>query len=251
MERCRLCSGEASEIFRLPVLGKYDVPYYRCADCGSIQTEKPYWLGEVYGDPIQPEDHEYLRRNLWILSNVNLMLDVLKVPKEAVILDFGGGLGIIPRLLREYGRNAYNFDTYTASPFRDVTWNGEKPTMVINSELFEHLPNPAQDIEGIFQDSPEFVYTHTWRYRGEDASWPYFGPDHGGHVFFYTDRAMEKIAARFGYHVFMPNELDTIFSRAPLTGVQRRLIGAGFNNKIPRKVISKGLKAVRKMVPSL
>jgi len=251
MEPCRLCQAEAEEIFRLPILGKYDVRYFRCSDCGSIETEKPYWLNEVYTDPIQPEDREYLRRNIWIFDNVMLLLDVLKIPADAVILDFGGGLGIVPRLLREHGRNAYNFDAYAVSPFRDVTWNGDKPTMVINAELFEHLPEPAQDIEGIFRDTPDFVYTRTWRYRGEKPDWPYFGPEHGAHVFFYTDRAMEKIAERFGYHVFMPNELDTLFARRQLTGLQRRLIGAAFNNKIPRRVIRKGLKGARRLVPSL
>ena len=45
---CRLCSGETSFVFNHKVLNKFDVKYYRCSNCESLQTEKPYWLDEAY-----------------------------------------------------------------------------------------------------------------------------------------------------------------------------------------------------------
>jgi len=45
---CRLCGGEARLYGGRSVLGKYEVAYYECGQCGSLQTEEPYWLEEAY-----------------------------------------------------------------------------------------------------------------------------------------------------------------------------------------------------------
>jgi hypothetical protein len=75
--RCRLCDAESSFVFTLPVLGRYQVQYYQCRRCGSLQTEEPYWLPEAYGDDVHPEDRGYLKRNLLVYENMKFMLRVL------------------------------------------------------------------------------------------------------------------------------------------------------------------------------
>src|SRR5579863_2195804 len=46
---CRLCHGATEFAYRTLVLAKYEVSYYCCGQCGSLQTEWPYWLPETYG----------------------------------------------------------------------------------------------------------------------------------------------------------------------------------------------------------
>ena len=234
---CRLCGGDSEKQFRHRVLGKYDVDYFQCKSCDSIQTEQPYWLGEVYTSDIQPEDSEYLARNLNVFRIVRHYLKNLGLKSDAVVLDFGGGLGIVPRLLREHGVNAYNYDTYTKSPFADVAWDGTPPDFIVSSEVFEHLPDPAAEVASIFAHNPDYVYVRTWRYFGQGKDWDYIGPEHGAHVFFYTDKAMHYIAEKYGYSVVLPNAVDALFCKTPLTGFQKRFVVGGLESRAARLVL--------------
>ena len=239
---CRLCGGDSEKQFQHHVLGKYDVDYFQCKSCDSIQTEQPYWLGEVYTSDIQPEDSEYLARNLNVFRIVRHYLKNLGLKPDAVVLDFGGGLGIVPRLLREHGVNAYNYDTYTKSPFADVTWDGTPPDFIVSSEVFEHLPDPAAEVASIFAHNPDYVYVRTWRYFGQGKDWDYIGPEHGAHVFFYTDKAMRYIAEKYGYSVVLPNAVDALFCKTPLTGFQKRFVVDGLESRAARLVLKVAAK---------
>jgi len=44
---CKICSSNSSHIFSHDVLKKYNVKYFKCENCGFIQTENPYWLEEL------------------------------------------------------------------------------------------------------------------------------------------------------------------------------------------------------------
>ena len=239
---CRLCGAAARLSFTQEFLGKYPVGYFICSDCGSVETEPPYWLEEAYAVDVLAEDTEYLSRNVLTAQYTHFLLEFLQIPRSAAVLDFGGGLGLNARLLREQGRNAYCYDTYTTSPFADVRWpeDGTKPEVVTAFEVFEHLPNPAQDLVKIFEWQPAHVYVRTWRYSGQGPDWEYFAPDHGEHVFFYTDAAMEKIARRFGYSVILPSHVDAVFSREPIPPLQRRALTAALTEKhLQRRIFSR------------
>ena len=92
---CRLCSSETAFQFRKTILQKYDIAYYECAGCGSLQTEVPYWLDEA-----------------WVVDSVRAPLSL--VPRLAATTPLGwilllrlvphGGLGrqrLVP-LIRRY-----------------------------------------------------------------------------------------------------------------------------------------------------
>lgn len=239
---CRLCGEATDKAWQHRVLGKYDVDYFQCGNCESIQTEAPYWLDEVYTSDIQPEDDGYLTRNLNVFRIVDFYLKNLKLKADAVVLDFGGGLGIVPRLLREHGVNAFNYDTYTKSPFADVAWDGTPPDFIVSSEVFEHLPDPAAEVASIFGHEPDYVYVRTWRYFGQGKDWDYIGPEHGAHVFFYTDKAMRFIAAKYGYELILPGDGDALFCKRPLTTFQKRVVVRSLDSRAARivtKLVSK------------
>ena len=37
------------------ILKKYKVNYWRCQNCGFIETDTPYWLDESYSDAFVPD----------------------------------------------------------------------------------------------------------------------------------------------------------------------------------------------------
>ena len=45
-----MCNSNSDFVFSNKVLGKYDVAYYKCSNCESLQTETPYWLDEAYAE---------------------------------------------------------------------------------------------------------------------------------------------------------------------------------------------------------
>jgi len=214
-------------------MGKYDVGYFRCVRCGSLQTEEPYWLDEAYTADVPEEDAAYLSRNLEVARHVKLMLHLFGVPKSATVVDFGGGLGIVARLLAESGWTTFVHDKFTTSPFPGMKWTGtERADFILASEVFEHLPNPAQDLEEVFRLQPRFVYVRTTRYRHEGPDWFYLAPETGQHVFFFTDEAMRMLPSQYDYHVTLPTSEDAVFSKAPLGPIR----GLGLKTVLSRKL---------------
>lgn len=217
-DRCRLCGSCAEHAFTARVRGKYDVAYSVCTTCRSCQSEKPYWLKECYATDITGSDTNYLSRNLRSYAHTIFLYRLLALPKGAPIIDFGGGLGVLARLLSERGLLAYSADAYSRSPFQVDAPARLKPAMVTAVEVFEHLPEPAADLAAIFNSGAECIYVSTEIYRGQGSDWWYFSFENGEHVFFYSPAAMRLIAHRFGYSVTEINGRATLFTKTALPG---------------------------------
>ena len=53
---CKVCQHEAKLFDENVILEKYKISYYQCPVCGTIFTEKPYWLEESYSEAIAQTD---------------------------------------------------------------------------------------------------------------------------------------------------------------------------------------------------
>jgi Methyltransferase domain len=240
--RCRLCSAATEEQFQLNVLHRHSVTYSRCVSCGSLQTEEPYWLHESYTADVPDEDPAYLYRNLEVARNTRLMLHLFGLPRSATVLDFGGGLGIVARLLVESGWRAFVHDTFTDPPFPGLKWTGDAADFILSSEVLEHLTDPATELDALFRLKPTFIYVRTSRYNGEGSDWYYLVPETGQHIFFYTDEAMRMIAQKYGYQVWLPTSTDAIFSKTGLNLLQRAALKALLSRGFHRlKVAAAGM----------
>ena len=81
-----------------------------------MQTEKPYWLEEAYSTPIAAEDTGILKRNY---DNRIIASAVIEgfFNAGAQFLDYGGGWGILTRLMRDDGYDFYLMDKYSENLF--------------------------------------------------------------------------------------------------------------------------------------
>lgn len=217
---CRLCGGAATHAFRLTVLAKYDISCAVCPDCGSLQTEPPYWLAEAYAAP--SIDPGAARRTLDCYVLVDVVARIFKCRK---LLDFGGNTGLLCRLLRDREYAAYCFDRYvTATYARQFTGSpADRYDLVSAFEVIEHFERPATDLEQIFGPRPRIVLLSTELFSGQGADWWYLAPREGQHVFFYSEKAIRLIAAGFGYDVIFGRTF-VLFSRDPFSALQRMLI---------------------------
>jgi methyltransferase family protein len=220
--RCRLCGQETAFVFKQRVIDRYDVAYFVCDGCGSLQTEFPHWLGEAYSDAVMSIDPGAAQR---VLDNFVLTRVIARLFDCRRILDYGGGAGLLCRLLRDVGWDAYSFDRYASPSYATgfTATPSENFDLVTAYEVLEHIAEPAKDLGEIFAGGPRVVLASTYIYNGQGSDWWYLAPEEGQHVFMYSSKALDLIATRFGYRVHIYNGFF-IFCREPLTAMQSRVL---------------------------
>ena len=199
---CRLCGGVAAFSFMATVLSKYRIAYFKCIDCDSLQTEPPYWLDEAYDGHLGHLDLGVVQRNL---TNQAACYLVAKLWGLRNTLDYGGGDGLLCRMIRDHGVNCYVWDKY-GSPVYAQTFTApdfSTPDLIVSFEVFEHFSRPNDDLVEIFGRGSSLILASTGLYRGQGADWFYLSLPSGRHVFFYSPKAIHLIAERFGYRAFI------------------------------------------------
>ncbi len=229
---CRLCGGNTEFAFSGTVLGKYAINYWRCLHCRSLQTDEPYWLSESYKSVHSATDTGMVARTWQMARTASLMLRLAGTGPHAVCLDWGGGNGLFCRMMRDQGFNFYNDDKY-ADPFYCHGFTrrqcGGQPIDVITSfEVFEHLPNPANDLAQIEKLNPKLWIFSTQLYSSQDCTWKYLAPDTGRHVFFYSGEALSLFASARGYRFLRGREMH-LFIRQSDNGL--------LQDPLPRKAV--------------
>ncbi|MGX0978887.1 hypothetical protein ACSSVY_004632 [Roseovarius sp. MBR-51] len=236
---CRLCGEEAQRAFSLPFFKRFDVSFYRCSGCKSLQTEEPHWLGETYSGSLPGEDLGAVARCQRAQVTVFYLSRMLQLGRTAKVLDFGGGNGLLVRMLRDIGIDArlsdkYSQNTYAAG-FEDEV--SQSYDIILATEVFEHLPNPIDDLREIFKRDPKILFATTILYEGQDKNWSYLCPNSGGHVFFYSEAALEHIGRHFGYNVVWRSP-NIVFSKAKIGYFQRIFIRRVLFGGKPRKLLN-------------
>ncbi|MDJ0689875.1 MAG: methyltransferase domain-containing protein [Xenococcaceae cyanobacterium MO_188.B32] len=215
---CRLCEGKAVYLFSKKLLQKYEVAFFRCHQCKSLQTEAPYWLDEAYAGLRSIPDIAAVERVQKLQLIVYFVAKIFGLSPNDKILDWGGGDGLLVRMLRDLGLDAYLLDKYItnryAVGFEDRLSQHYK--MITCFETWEHFSNPKIEIEKQFQRQPEIIFLSTSIYKSQGINWNYLTPLSGRHVFFYSKTAMEWIAHQFGYEFLNYNNFS-IFYKSHLT----------------------------------
>jgi Methyltransferase domain len=219
---CRLCHGPTALAHKVLVLAKYDVSYYRCQKCGSLQTEYPYWLAESYADAQASIDPGSARR---VLDSYILVEMVARIFACRKLLDFGGNTGFLCRLLRDRGYDAFTFDRYVTSIYAPhfLGRPSEPHDLVSAFEVMEHFTNPAIDLDQLFRARPRIVLATTELFSGQSAAWWYLAPREGQHVFFYSANAARFIADQYGYHLYIGRGF-LLFSDTSVSFVKRQIM---------------------------
>lgn len=223
---CKICDGQTVFFAKSTILGKYEIDYFRCSRCGFIQTEKPYWLGEVYAEAINLSDIGLLTRNVRLSRLTKTLICTLFDP-EGKFLDYGGGYGVFVRMMRDLGFDYYRFDKYCQNLFAkgfDVTEEMENFTLITAFELFEHLVDPVSMVEELLQKSTTIFFTTELVPKSTPLpnQWWYYCLDHGQHISFYTLHSLRLLADRFslnlysnelGYHLMTDRKLSPFLFR--------------------------------------
>jgi hypothetical protein len=200
-ERCRLCGGAAFPFGSARLLASLEVSYHRCEACGFVQTEEPYWLEQAYEQPISKIDLGIVSRNIALGDMASTVISML-LDSRGRFLDWGGGYGILVRLMRDRG-----YDFYWRDPFCDnlfaqgFEWtDGTRAELVTAFEVLEHLPRPVDDVARMADVTDNLLVSTLLlpEPAPAPADWWYYAPETGQHVSFYSRRSLTVLAAQLG-----------------------------------------------------
>lgn len=237
--KCKICKNYSPQYGEGLILNKYHVKFYKCNDCGFIQTESPFWLNESYEEAITKSDVGLISRNIEMAEFTKLFIISSFNPKDRFV-DYGGGFGIFARIMRDWGFDYYRYDPYCKNLFSDIFDANKKSKYGLLSawEVFEHLINPLESIEDMLSFSQNILFSTKLLpvIPKTIGDWWYYGLDHGQHISFYSIKTIEKIAQKFN--------LRFHFSKNSI-----HFIGKDELNKlIVNILISKRLKIFRKIL---
>lgn len=223
---CRLCGQGTRKVFTAQVLGKYQVEYRQCENCGLLQTERPYWLEEAYSHEVNPFDTHLVVRPIAQSREVSTLI-LTFFDRYARFVDYGGGFGIFTRLMRDRG-----FDYFWMDPFgqnlmaQGFEYDGSGHVEAVSSfEIFEHFAEPREEIAKIMRISNTLIFSTELLPNAvpRPSEWWYYGLEHGQHVAFYSRKTMEYLAREYGLNYYRFGSVQLLVPQ-PLSRTKLRLL---------------------------
>lgn len=208
-QRCPICASNMEKLFSTTVLLKYDVDYFRCLDCGLIQTEQPYWLDEAYDSAITDLDVGLVQRNLELSEKVSWIIDRYFDTRQR-FLDFAGGYGLFVRLMRDKGFNFSHHDDFCDNLFAkyfslsDLDNADLQFELVTAFEFFEHVSDPIIHCKKMLSLSDSILFTTELApdYIKSVDDWWYFIQETGQHITFYSRQSLILLAQKMGADLY-------------------------------------------------
>jgi hypothetical protein len=241
MITCKICGASSTPLFETKILNKYDAAYNRCTDCGFIQTDEPFWLAEAYSSAINDIDLGPVNRAITFAPIVEGVI-LTQFDARGKFLDFGGGYGLFVRVMRDRGFDFSWLDAHCENIFaRHFPRDPEATYDLLTAfEVFEHLADPIAELSAMLTMGGNVLFsTELVPAKVEsEQDWPYFGPDHGQHIAFYTLPALKRMADRFGLCFVSDGFNFHMFSQKPMSeGLLRLFVRNGYKAKVARKYL--------------
>lgn len=237
LDLCRTCGSPTRLGFHSKVLGK-PVRYEACTTCGYFQTQSPDWLDLAYASAINVMDTGILYRNLLNVHRVTATLAALRRLRGRVV-DHAGGYGVLVRLLRDAGVDAFWQDKYCDNLLARGFEADEQPADLVTAfEVFEHFEHPTDELRAMLRLAPN-VLLSTELIPGAadpDPSWWYLGSEHGQHIGFFRITTLERMARDTGCHVSTDGERLHLFSKQPIPRSWRTLIGSPLLTRLAKRI---------------
>lgn len=205
--KCKICESDCRHFASAKVLGKYDIDYFQCSNCGFVQTEEPYWLDEAYSQPIASSDVGLAYRNLSFSQfTKNLLFNFFNHQEN--FLDYGGGYGLFVRLMRDAGFDFYWFDKFCQNLFAqgfEVDATKNNPFELVTAfEVLEHLVHPIGELEDILNCSKNILFSTELlpESNPKPDEWWYYVLHEGQHISIYTAKSLAIIATKFNLNLY-------------------------------------------------
>ncbi|WP_207536945.1 class I SAM-dependent methyltransferase [Sabulicella rubraurantiaca] len=197
-----------------------DIAYVRCGRCGFVFTTHFDALTDAeIGIRIYNSDY-HLADPDFAVARPRSSAEVLQAMlgpdrKHLRVLDYGGGNGLLTRIMRERG---YLFDSYDPY-FGDRTAEPEEKSydLITAFEVFEHSRDPigtSRDALRFAKPSGAFLASTLTLPNKADIDWWYIAP-RNGHFSIFTSASLDTCARALGRRVLSLSEGFHLFYAEP------------------------------------
>ncbi len=216
---CRICGASLDYKWSLKVLGgRHLAQYHECRGCLSLQVVNPTWLDEAYADESRPlannPDQGRFARNFSAYGAFVALHEAGVMSERPIVLDFGGGYGLLAQMLKSGGYEAWQVDPYVPVPFlaadRCLSALDDFPEasfdLIFALEVVEHLTDPMATLEGLTRrlkpGGTLMLSTGVYHPGEHNHQWPYLAAEWGQHITFWSQPALVHAAGRLGFSSF-------------------------------------------------
>ncbi|WP_299285178.1 class I SAM-dependent methyltransferase [uncultured Mucilaginibacter sp.] len=198
----------------------------------------PHWLDEAYSSAITKQDIGLVHRNLSFAPIVSCLISFI-FNKKGRFIDFGGGYGLLTRIMRDKGYEYYRYDTYCenlfAKDFDKVSPASPDYELLTAFELFEHLVNPVEELKEMLKWSTNIFFSTEIQKPDlkSPEDWWYIMPETGQHIAFYTVKSLRLLGEKFNLnfytngvnlHLFTKNKISPIKFKLSTTYLSAKLL---------------------------
>jgi len=195
--RCRACGGSFERAFEAEIMGELTVTYHRCVRCESLMLLDPDWLDRAYARDLVPNpDSGALRRTLFVSRFIRRLRGTGLIPRSYRSLDYGCNVGMLVRLQRDRGADAWGYDRYATPKFAEQYCSQQPPAvepkfdLVTCIEVIEHTVDPVDVLKSframVKDEGLVVVSTELVDGQGDLSKWSYLALEHGQHITFFS-----------------------------------------------------------------
>lgn len=223
---CPVCGSSALPVLHFEVLAKLEAEICECGSCGFIFVPHPHWLEGSFSSHLNRLDVGSVDRTLLVSQFVRGLMGPSPHRRDWKLLDFGGGDGLLTRLLRDVGVDCRWEDPYcepvfaVGPPHEEI----EHFDLAVMSEVALHLTDPVATFADLAGRADRVLFTATVPPNPIPPDWWYLMPSTGQHVAFYPTQAIAGLADRLGVHWCSDGKFFHLLSRTPIERSTRLLM---------------------------
>lgn len=221
---CPICGAPADIAFSVHLRDERTKPLFRCSKCSFRFFAEPDWLEPSFSEELNEFDLGAVARCLFVADFVTAIFPPRRNSYKA--LDWGGGDGLLTRVLRERGVNCVWHDPFVKPRFvGDAIYEPNSHVEVtVASEVFLHLTDPVSVLRSLLSQSDLVIVTAVVPPKEMTAQWWYLMPETGQHVSFYPSIALEALAKQTNSRLCSDGRFFHTFSHRRLSLTTRTLI---------------------------
>lgn len=160
-------------------------------------------------------DQRAVRRSLSILPLAYALAETSAVNK---VLDFGGGVGFLARMLRDFGVDAWSYDKYLNGKLnpgfhlRDLGKLEDSFDFVIAIEVLVHLTDIEEFKLFIKSQECKIILVSTEMNDRKPITWDYICNRHSQHISIFSRKSINNLAESLGMKVLIRNNYQIFYS---------------------------------------
>lgn len=167
-----------------------------CSDCDFLFLKDPEWLEAFYKTEFYG-DTGYVKRNIDNAAFLELLLLIRDFSDGSLqsfqACDFGTGLGMMPRVMRDLGYNFWGEDEYSKMPLIQPFTNPTSQSQLATAfEVVEHIPSFTDFLRPKINSAELVVFSTLLRGVGQvpQDDWWYYAFPNGQHISFHSTKSI-------------------------------------------------------------